>query len=253
MVKKAVCFALGGHIATQNISFKTLVQILEPKGYEFYGGVDGFKAFDSGDVYRLKSDYIPDNFAGFVAGAGRASLPDKDDKDYDERIAQVVDFFKKGKFDIVVGSGGDDHGMQIAKLEKILRDYRGEIGREVMVFVLNKTMDNDLGGTKPYTDFTNGFHTAVNVGVESMKNHFAGAWTNNLPYLISPFGRDANWVGLAMSYWGHADLFIHGELPDGHQGHSIDRINELLLGLKIKMRKNMVEDLQWLLLQKVLG
>jgi ATP-dependent phosphofructokinase / diphosphate-dependent phosphofructokinase len=237
MVKKVVCFALGGHIATQNTSFKTLAQELEPRGYELYGGVDGFKAFDSGDVYRLKSDYIPDNFAGFVSGAGRASLPDKEEPSYDERISQVVDFFKKGEFDVVVGSGGDDHGMQIAKLEKILKENRGKIGRDVMAYVINKTMDNDLGGTKPYTDFTNGFHTAVSVGVESMKNHFAGAWTNNLPYLISPFGRDANWVGLAMSYFGHADLFVHGELPDGHSGHSIERIHDLLLDAQDKNEK----------------
>ena len=40
-----------------------------------------------------------------------------------------------------------------------------ELGNKVGFYVVDKTMDNDLGGRLPYTDFTNGFHTAVEKGV----------------------------------------------------------------------------------------
>ena len=59
MVKKAICFALGGHITTQNTSFRKLTEILKPKGFEFFGAENGFGAFETGNTYKLTSDYIP--------------------------------------------------------------------------------------------------------------------------------------------------------------------------------------------------
>lgn len=232
MVKRVVCFALGGHIATQNASFRKTAEILETKGYEFYGAVDGFKAFETGKAYKLKTSEIPKSFSGFVAGAGRESLTEKGGIINKDKLEKVVDFFKKGKFDIAIGSGGDDHGRQMAILNESLE-------KKVKCYVINKTMDNDLGGKDgqkdedgeeaPYTDFTNGYHTAVVRGIEMIWQHFAGAWTNNLPYLIGHFGRETNWVALALTYWGLADRIIYGELPESHAGHSIEKIHELIL------------------------
>lgn len=236
MTKKVICFALGGHISTQNASFRKLAEILEPKGYEFFGAEDGFKAFETGKVYELKAEEIPKDFAGFVAGAERYSLTEKDGTVNVEKLNKAIDFFKKGKFDISIGSGGDDHGKQMSILQKNLE---GKVG----VYVLNKTMDNDLGGKDgeggkaPYTDFTNGYHTAVTVGVNMIHQHFAGAWTNNLPYLIGHFGRETNWVALALTYWGLADKVIYGELSKEHSGHNIEEIYKAILESQDKNEK----------------
>lgn len=238
-IKKVICFGLGGHIATQNASFKKAGEILEPKGYKFYGAENGFETFETGNVYLLNYNSIPKDFAGFVAGAGRYSLTNKDGVIDQDKLEKALDFFKKGKFDIAIGSGGDDHGKQMALLRKSLE---GKVG----VYVLNKTMDNDLGGKDgekddrgiaPYTDFTNGYHTAVTVGADMIKKHFAGAWTNNLPYLIGHFGRETNWVAIALAYWGFADRIIYGELPEGHKGHSVDKICEMILEAQNKNEK----------------
>lgn len=175
-----------------------------------------------------KGDIIP-SFAGSVFGAGRDSLTTKTGEIDEKKVTGVIEFFRKGEFDIAVGSGGDDHGMQMLQLERILKRERVDIGREVRVFVPNKTMDNDLGGKVGATDFTNGFHTAVSVGVNELRNHFSGAWTNNLTYLIGLFGRDANWTGAAVSYFGNADRFIYGELGDNEKPHSLERIKELIV------------------------
>lgn len=225
MAKKVIFFALGGHIATQNASFRKIIEVLEPKGYEFYGAKNGFSCFDTGEFYRLRLNSIPKDFAGFVAGAGRSSLTKNGIVDQ-EKVEKAKRFFAAGGFDMAVGSGGDDHGKQMAILEASLE---GKLG----VYVLNKTMDNDLGGKDgvdgaPYTDLTNGFHTAVVRGVEMIKQHFSGAWTNNLPYLVGHFGRETNWVGAALAHWGNADKIIYGELPEDHQGHSLETIYNLI-------------------------
>jgi 6-phosphofructokinase len=235
MAKKAILFALGGHIATQNISFRGLMKRLEPEGYRFYGAKDGFSAFKTGEVYELNFNEMPEFFAGFVAGAGRNSLFDKKGNiDYD-KIHMADDFFKRGEFDVAVGSGGDDHGIQMNILNKTLE---GKVG----VYVINKTMDNDLGGKDgvdgaPYTEFTNGYHSSVSTAVNFLHHHFSGAWTNNLPYLVGLFGRETNWVGIAVSYYGFADRFIYGEFNDSKKEHSIDKIHELILESQNKNEK----------------
>lgn len=235
MVKKVVCFSLGGHIAPQNVSFRRLEERLSPHGYVLYGAEDAFKAFETGNVYELNNGVIPKRFAGFYAGAGRASLTKKDGSIDERKLEQAVNFFKKGEFDVAIGSGGDDHGKQMDILRK-------ELEGKVRVYVINKTMDNDLGGKDgedgaPYTDFTSGFHTAVNVGVQKIHEQFSGAWTNNVAYLIGHFGRETNWVGAALAYWGLADKIIYGELPENHLGHSIEKINELILEAQDKNEK----------------
>lgn len=236
MVKKVICFALGGHIATQNSSFKRLIELMGSKGYEFYGAEDGFNAFQTGNVHKLTSQKIPKYFSGFVAGAGRYSLTDKVTGKIDEnKMDRAIDFFKKGNFDIAVASGGDDHGMQMQILKEQLEDRVG-------IYVINKTMDNDLGGidgknAAPYTDFTNGFHSAVQNGVNIIHQQLGGAWTNNFPTLIGHFSRDANWVGIALAYWGLADKIIYGELPNSHEGHSVEKIYSLILEAQDKNEK----------------
>jgi len=232
MAKKAIFFALGGHISTQNASFRKLAEILEDKGFQIYGAENGFEAFETRRVYELKSSEIPRCFAGFVAGADRYSLKKKDRTVDTRKLEMAIDFFRKGKFNVAVGSGGDDHGQQMAILHRNLRGITD-------VYTENKTVDNDLGGkdgeveddgaVAPFTDFTNGYHTGISVGVDLMKTHFAGAWTNNVPYLIGVFGRDANWIGISLAYWGFADRIIYGELPDDNKGHNIEKIHELIL------------------------
>ncbi len=213
---------MGGHIATQNASFKRIVEILKPRGYEFFGAEDGFSVFDSGRVYKLNPSNIPRGMSGFIAGAGRHTLLDENNNVDKNKLDKAVNFFGKGKFDIAIGSAGDDHGTQMHLLKKSLEG-------KLHFYVINKTMDNDLGGKDgedeaPYTDFTNGFHSAVINGVKMIHQHFHGAWTNNLPYLVSHFARDANWTGIALAYWGLADKIIYGELPKEHPGHSIEEI-----------------------------
>lgn len=233
MTKRGGLLALGGHIVPQNATFKELMEILEPRGHEFYGLRNGFEAFETREAYKLRAKDIPRSFAGFVVGASRDALMkevEEDGKkkkvvDY-EKIEKAKDFIKRANLDYLVASGGDDHGKQMNIIKQ-------ELGDIVGVYVLNKTMDNDLGGVDgiegaPHTDFTSGFHSAIVNGLKMIKEHYSGAWTNDCPYLIGCFGRDANWVSIALAYYSFADRIIYSELPDDHAGHSIEEIHRVI-------------------------
>ena len=112
MVKRVICFALGGHISTQNASFNRLIENLHPENYRFFGTIDGFHAFETGNICELKPGQIPKGVSGFLAGAGRYTLLDKNGDLDKNKLEKAIDFFKKGEFNIAIGSAGDDHGQQ---------------------------------------------------------------------------------------------------------------------------------------------
>lgn len=228
MAKRILCFALGGHIANQNASFRRLTELLEPRGYKVYGAEDGFRAFETGKYHLLELAKLHKNFAGFYTGAGRDSLVEKKEDESDKRIeiSKAVDFIRREHFDVIVGSGGDDHSYQMDILRKSLEG-------KARVFAFNKTMDNDLGGPDgidgPYTEFTNGFHSAITNARREIGYHLSGgAWTNNVPYLVGLFGRESNWVSAVLGRYSFADRVIYGELAKEHPGHSIKKIYELI-------------------------
>ncbi len=231
MAKRAGFLALGGHIASQNASFRTIMNSFGD-GWEFYGLENGFNAFESGIMYPLSPELLDPNYAGFYAGATRANLTDKQGRPIQKRIDAAIRFIRLANLDYLVGSGGDDHGLQL----NILREALEAESVPCKVLVLSKSMDGDKGGKDeeildgyvgPFADTTNGFHTAVQVGVDMIHQHLSGAWTNGVATIVSHFGRDANWVNAALAWNANADLALYGELPKEHPGHSIERIAEL--------------------------
>ena len=232
MAKKAGFLALGGHIATQNASFRTIMEHLG-NGWEFFGLENGFEAFKTGNMYKLSPEVIDPYYAGFYAGATRANLHKKDDDHPDpQKIEEAIKFMRAARLDYLIASAGDDHGMQAETLRKAYKSA----GLDCKVLVLSKTMDSDKGGkdgtciygyVAPFADTTNGFHTAIKVGTEFINRQYAGSWTNEAVTIVSHFGRDANWVGLALAWYGNCDRIFPGELPKDHPGHSIDTIAEL--------------------------
>ena len=231
MAKRAGLLAMGGHIATQNTTFYSIMTSLPE--WEFFALNNGFQAFESRELFELEPELLIPNFAGFYGGAARATLIDKETGEVDpEQLDRAVEFIKAAKLDYLVGSAGDDHGAQLGILAEALKDHG------IHVLVANKTMDGDKGGIDgklythedhgsqygPFAHTTNGFHTAIEAGLEQIMHHFAGAWTNEVVTIVSPFGRDANWVNAALAWYGFADLALYGELPVEHPRHSIQDI-----------------------------
>tara|TARA_Y100000310_G_scaffold331012_1_gene403809 strand:- start:4466 stop:5725 length:1260 start_codon:yes stop_codon:yes gene_type:complete len=235
MSKRMGLLAMGGHISNQNAMFQELMRKLAD-GWEFFGLNNGFKAFETRELYELNPGFsVGAEFAGFYAGAARATLTDKDTGEIvPEKLHRAVEFIRAAKLDYIVGSGGDDHGKQLGILADALQEYG------INVLVANKTMDGDKGGIDgglythdehgsgygPFAHTTNGFHTAIEAGLQQIIHHYAGAWTNELATIVPHFGRDANWVNAALAWYGFADLALFGELAIDNDGHSIADIAE---------------------------
>ena len=72
-----------------------------------------------------------------------------------------------------------------------------------------KTIDNDL----PATDFTFGFDTAVQTGVEAIDRLHTTAESHDRVMILEVMGRDAGWIALYSGVGGGTDVILIPEIP----------------------------------------
>jgi len=125
-------------------------------------------------------------------------LPDGSEevKDLSE---QVVKNLKERKIDALVAIGGDGT-MSISR-------RLGEMG--VKVVGVPKTIDNDLSAT----DYTFGFHTAVQTATEAIDRLQTTAESHDRVMICELMGRYAGWITLYAGLAGAADIILIPEIP----------------------------------------
>ncbi len=72
-----------------------------------------------------------------------------------------------------------------------------------------KTIDNDLGGT----DFTFGFHTAVQIATDAIDRLHTTAESHNRVIVVEVMGRHAGWIATYAGIAGGADVILVPERP----------------------------------------
>jgi phosphofructokinase-like protein len=72
-----------------------------------------------------------------------------------------------------------------------------------------KTIDNDIGGT----DFTFGFHTAVQIATDAIDRLHTTAESHNRVMVIEVMGRHAGWIATYAGIAGGADAILVPEFP----------------------------------------
>ncbi len=72
-----------------------------------------------------------------------------------------------------------------------------------------KTIDNDLSAT----DFTFGFHTAVNTATDAIDQLHPTAESHHRIMIVEVMGRDAGWIALSSGMAGGADIILIPEIP----------------------------------------
>jgi len=87
-----------------------------------------------------------------------------------------------------------------------------------------KTIDNDLAGT----DFTFGFHTAVQIATDAVDKLVTTAESHNRIFLLEVMGRDAGWIALHASVAGGAEICLIPEIPYD-VNKIIERIDERIV------------------------
>ncbi len=162
------------------------------KIYGMKNGIDGLLS----DTVICLNDYFSDESAyealkrtpAAALGSCRRKLPKENAPDYDETFEKIVDQFKKYDIRYFFYIGGNDSMDTVAKLSK----YTGEVGYDIRIIGVPKTVDNDLLGT----DHTPGFGSAakyISVVMQEILRDTA-VYTVNAVTIVEILGRDAGWL-----------------------------------------------------------
>ncbi len=151
----------------------------------------------------LEADYIPLNkedvegihiLGGTILGTSRTN-PFKKEED----TKKLFENLDKLKIDAVIAIGGDDTLSVAAKLSSY----------HFPVVGVPKTIDNDVSNT----DYTFGFHTAVNVGADAIDRLHSTAKSHNRVFFVEIMGREAGWIALEAGLASGAHLVLIPEYP----------------------------------------
>ncbi len=117
----------------------------------------------------------------------------------DGGLERIREAFQRQRLDALVAIGGEDTlGVALCL---------GEAGLPVVG--IPKTVDNDLAGT----DFTFGFHTAVQIATDAIDRVHTTAESHNRVIVVEVMGRHAGWIATYAGMAGGADAILVPERP----------------------------------------
>jgi phosphofructokinase-like protein len=118
----------------------------------------------------------------------------------DGGAAQVLETLGRERVDALIAIGGED-----------TRGVAARLGEESGVAVVGvpKTIDNDLATT----DFTFGFHTAVQIATDAIDRLHTTAESHDRVMVVEVMGRHAGWIAAYSGIAGGADVVLVPEEP----------------------------------------
>jgi ATP-dependent phosphofructokinase / diphosphate-dependent phosphofructokinase len=176
-------------------------------GWEVIGiedGYDGLLRRDGTRRLRLSQVRRILNRGGTILGTTNRSNPfayateESGQMVVRDRSGEVLEAVKEHQLDALVVIGGDG-SLTIAQ-------QFSDLG--VPVVGVPKTIDNDLSAT----DYTFGFHTAVEVATEALDRLQTTAESHHRVMILEVMGRDAGWIALESGIAGGADAILIPEI-----------------------------------------
>jgi 6-phosphofructokinase 1 len=131
---------------------------------------------------------------GTILGTSRTNPYRSDDGE-----ARVLDTLARERIDALIVIGGEDTLGVAARLDE----------HGVAVVGVPKTIDNDLGAT----DFTFGFHTAVQIASDAIDRLHTTAESHDRVIVVEVMGRHAGWIAIYSGMSGGADIVLVPEEP----------------------------------------
>ncbi|MCL2513933.1 MAG: 6-phosphofructokinase [Oscillospiraceae bacterium] len=164
---------------------------------------DGFYGLIHGECEKMK----PSDFSeiltrgGTILGTSRQphKKMQKIEADHIDKIASMKKTYADLKLDCLFILGGNG----THKTANLLRS------EGLNIIGLPKTIDNDIFGT----DYTFGFHTAVDIATEVIDRIHTTAASHKRVMLIEIMGNKAGWLTLYSGVAGGADIILIPELP----------------------------------------
>ena len=117
----------------------------------------------------------------------------------DDGPPRVLSTLKRDRIDALITIGGEDTLGVANKLS----------AHGVRVVGVPKTIDNDLSAT----DFTFGFHTAVQIATDAIDRLHTTAESHDRVMVVEVMGRHAGWIATYAGLAGGADLILVPEEP----------------------------------------
>jgi phosphofructokinase-like protein len=117
----------------------------------------------------------------------------------DDGAARVMATLAADGVDAVIAIGGED---TLGVAHKLSRDGVNVVG-------VPKTIDNDLSAT----DFTFGFHTAVQIATDAIDRLHTTAESHDRVMVVEVMGRHAGWIATYSGLAGGADVILVPETP----------------------------------------
>jgi ATP-dependent phosphofructokinase / diphosphate-dependent phosphofructokinase len=165
-------------------------------GDSLVGFRNGWAGVMEGDAFELDLDntrgILPRG--GTILGTSRTNPYQLDGGP--ERVRRALE---EHGVDCLVPIGGED----------TLGVARRLADEGVAVVGVPKTIDNDLGGT----DFTFGFHTAVQIATDAIDRLHTTAESHNRVIVVEVMGRHAGWIATYSGMAGGADAILVPERP----------------------------------------
>jgi ATP-dependent phosphofructokinase / diphosphate-dependent phosphofructokinase len=164
---------------------------------ELVGFRYGWAGVVSGDTTDLTLDATSGILprGGTILGTSRTN-PFKDEGGPEKVLATL----ESERIDALIPIGGED-------TLGVARRLHSEHG--VPVVGVPKTIDNDLGST----DFTFGFHTAVQIATDAIDRLHTTAESHNRVMVVEVMGRHAGWIAVYSGMAGGADAILVPERP----------------------------------------
>jgi phosphofructokinase-like protein len=117
----------------------------------------------------------------------------------DDGPQRVLETLARDRVDALIAIGGEDTLGVALKLG----------GEGVKIVGVPKTIDNDLSGT----DFTFGFHTAVQTATDAIDRLQTTAESHDRVMVVEVMGRHAGWIATYSGMAGGADIILIPEEP----------------------------------------
>src|SRR5436305_3522716 len=165
-------------------------------GHEFVGFRDGWRGPLENTTMPLGISDVRGILprGGTILGSSRTN-PFK----VEGGVDQITENLHRLGVDALIAIGGEDTLGVATKLAE----------RGVHVVGVPKTIDNDLNAT----DYTFGFDTAVNIGMEAIDRLHTTAESHHRALIIEVMGRHAGWIALHAGMAGGANVILIPERP----------------------------------------
>jgi 6-phosphofructokinase 1 len=190
-----------------------------------FGISSGFLGLIENDYRELHEKDLSGilTLGGTILGTSREK-PFKKSTEFLQEIdkpSRIVDNYKKMGLDCLVCIGGNGTQKTAFKLSKLGLNVIG----------LPKTIDNDVWGT----DFTFGFHSAVDIATEAIDRLHTTANSHRRIMVIELMGHDAGWLSLYAGIAGGGDVILLPELA-----YDIDAIANYLRQRSVREKSSSI-------------